>query len=95
MCLILEVTLAVMKHHNQKLIGKEMVHLDYISISLFITKKIVGTGTGTGEEQNQRLLMSATFWPAAHGLLFSLLSCRTQDYQPRDGTTQNELVVPI
>jgi hypothetical protein len=38
------------------------------------------------QEQMQRPWRDVTYWLASPGLL-SLLSYRTQDYQPRDGTT--------
>ena len=36
----------------------------------------------------QRPWRGAAYWLAPHGLL-SLLSYRTQDHQPKDGSTQN------
>jgi hypothetical protein len=41
----------------------------------------------------QRPWRGATYWFAPHGL-FSLLSYRTQDHQPRDSTTHNGLGPP-
>jgi hypothetical protein len=41
----------------------------------------------------QRPWRDVTYWLASPGLL-SLLSYRTQDYQPRDGTTHNGLGPP-
>jgi hypothetical protein len=40
------------------------------------------------QELMQRSWRDVTYWLASLGLL-SLLSYRTQDYQPRDGTTHN------
>ena len=40
------------------------------------------------QELMQRPWKDVTYWLASPGLL-SLLSYRTQDYQPRDGTTHN------
>jgi hypothetical protein len=40
------------------------------------------------QELIQRPWRDVTYWLASHGLL-SLLSHRTQDYQPRNGTTSN------
>jgi hypothetical protein len=45
-----------------------------------------GTQVGQGAELMQRPWRDVTYWLASPGLL-SLLSYRTQDYQPRDGTT--------
>jgi hypothetical protein len=41
------------------------------------------------QELMQRPWRDVTYWLASPGWL-SLLSYRTQDYQPRDGTTHNE-----
>jgi hypothetical protein len=41
----------------------------------------------------QRPWRGAAYWLASLGLL-SLLSYRTQDYQPRDGTTQGAEPLP-
>jgi hypothetical protein len=45
------------------------------------------------QEMMQRPWRDATYWLASPGLL-SLLSYRTQNYQPRDGTTHNGLSGP-
>ena len=45
------------------------------------------------QELIQRLWMGDAFWLAPKGLL-SLLSYRSQDHQPRDGTTHNGLGPP-
>jgi hypothetical protein len=42
----------------------------------------------------QRPWRDVTYWLASPGLL-SLLSGRSQDYQPRDGTTHNRLGPPL
>ena len=42
----------------------------------------------------QRPWKGAAYWLALHGLL-SLLSYRTQDHQPRDGTAHSELGPPL
>jgi hypothetical protein len=41
----------------------------------------------------QRPWRGAAYWLVHHGLL-SLLSCRTQDHQPRGGTLHNKLGPP-
>jgi len=45
------------------------------------------------QELMQRPWRDATYWLASPGLL-SLLSYRTQDHQPRDGTAHNGLGPP-
>jgi hypothetical protein len=45
------------------------------------------------QELMQRPWRDVPYWLASPGLL-SLLSYRTQDYQPRDGTTHNGLGPP-
>ena len=50
---LVRITIAVMKHHNQRQLGEERVYLAYTSISLFILKE-VRTGTHTGQEPGDR-----------------------------------------
>jgi hypothetical protein len=45
------------------------------------------------QEVMRRSWRDAAYWPALHDLP-SLLSYRTQDDQPRDGTTHNGLGLP-
>jgi hypothetical protein len=75
---------------TKKQVGEERVYSVYTSMLLFITKRsqdrhshMAGTWR---QELMQKLWKSAAYWIASPGLL-SLLSYRTQDYQPRDGTT--------
>jgi hypothetical protein len=77
---------------TKKQVGEERVYSSYNSILLFITKE-VRTGAQTGQEAGADAeamegcsLLACFPWLAPPGLL-SLLSYRTQDYQPRDGTT--------
>ena len=73
-------------------IGEERVYSAYTSILLFITKGSQDRNsyrTGTWwRVLMQKLWRGAACWLASPGLL-SLLSYRTRDYQPRDGTTHN------
>jgi len=57
--------------------------------------KEVRTGTQAGQEAGAvaEVMEDVSYWLASPGLL-SLLSYRTQDYQPRDGTTHNVLGPP-
>ena len=84
------ITTAVIIQNNQRT-GKERVSLAYTSIALFIMKD-VRTETQTGQEPGGRRL-NAAYWLVQAGLL-SLLSYRTQDHQPRDGTTHNGPSLP-
>ena len=71
---------------TKKQIGEERVYSAYTSILLFITKE-VRTGTQACQEAGADAeTMDVPYWLASPGSL-SLLSYRTQDYQPRDGTT--------
>jgi len=77
---------------TKKHVGEERVYLAYTSTLLFITKGSqdwnshkVGTWK---QELMQRPWRDVTYWLASPGLL-SLLSHRTQDYQPRYSTTHN------
>jgi hypothetical protein len=73
----------------KKQLGEERIYSAYTSMLLFITK---GSQTRTKQVRKQELMQrpwrDVTYWLASSGLL-SLLSYRTQDYQPRDGTTHN------
>ena len=75
---------------TKKQVGEERVYLAYTSILLFITKK---SGLELKQVRKQELMQrpwrDVTYWLPSPGLL-SLLSYRTQDYQPRDGPTHNE-----
>jgi hypothetical protein len=72
---------------TKKQVGEEGVYSAYISILLLITK---GCRTGTKQVRKQELTQrpwrDVLYWLASPGLL-SLLSYKTQDYQPRDGPT--------
>ena len=75
---------------TKKQVGEERVYSAYTSTLLFITKE-VRTGTKTGQEAGADAgAMEGCYWPASPGLL-SFPSYRTQDYQSRDGATQNGL----
>jgi hypothetical protein len=77
---------------TKKQVGEERVYSAYTSTSLFITRgsqdwNSHGAGTWR-QELMQRPWRDVTYWLASPGFL-SLLSYRTQDYHPRDGTTHN------
>ena len=80
---------------TKKEVGEERVYSAYTSTLLFITKEVRNSHrAGTWrQELIQRLWMGDAFWLAPKGLL-SLLSYRSQDHQPRDGTTHNGLGPP-
>ena len=71
---------------------KERVYLPNIYISLFIAEGSQDRNSNRAGTWRQELMQRpwriAVYWVASHGLL-SLLSYRTQDHQPRDGTTHN------
>ena len=72
---------------TKKQVGEERVYSAYISMLLFITKDVrTGTQAVRKQELMQRPWRDVTYWLASPGLL-SLLSYRTQDYQPRGGTS--------
>jgi hypothetical protein len=72
---------------TKKQVGEERVYSAYTSILLFITKEArTGTQRVRKQELMQRPWRDVLYWLASPGLL-SLLSYRTQDYQPRDGPT--------
>ena len=73
---------------TKKQVGKERVYSAYTS-KLFLVTEEIRTGTQAGQEAGADTeAMEGCYWLASPGLL-SLLSYRTQVYQPRDGTTHN------
>jgi hypothetical protein len=79
---------------TKKQVGEERVYSAYTSTLLFITKESQDRNSHRAGAWRQKLMQrpwrDAAYWLAPCGLL-SLLSYRTQDYQPRDGTTHNGL----
>ena len=83
---------------TKKQVGEERVYSVYNPHCCSSLRK-VRTGTLMGAvtwrwELMQRLWRGAAYWLACHGLL-SLLSYRTQEHQPRNGTTHNSGPSPI
>ena len=84
------ITTAVIKHHDQRQLGKErLIWLPYHCLS----PKKIKTWTLAGQEHGGRS------WYRSHGgvlltVLFSLHSDRTQDHLPRRCPTHNGLVPP-
>ena len=70
---------------TKKQVGEERVYSAYTSTLLFITKE-VRTGTQAGQEAgaDAEPWRDVPYWLASPSLL-SLLSYRTQNYQPRGG----------
>jgi hypothetical protein len=84
-----------MKHQVQKASWGGRDYLTYTSISLLIIKgsqdrNLNKAGTWK-QELMQRPWMGADFWLAPCGLL-NLLSYKTEDHHPRDGTTHKGLI---
>ena len=72
---------------TKKQVGEERVYSVYTSTLLFITKEVrLELKQVRKQEMMQRPWRDVPYWLASPGLL-SLLSYRTQDYQPRDGST--------
>ena len=78
---------------NKKQVGEERVYSPYTSTLLFITKGSQNWNSHRVETRRQELMQKpwrdAAYWLASPGLL-RLLSYRTQELQPRDGTIQIE-----
>jgi hypothetical protein len=81
--------IAAMRHHNPGNLGREeFIQLPHYCSSL----KEVRTGPHTGKEPGG--MEDAASWVVPYGLL-SLFFHRTQDQQPRDGTTHSGLGLPL
>ena len=87
-----------MKHHDQTASWEKRICLTYTSAS--VESQEVSEGSqelkmagSWRQELMQRPWRGAANCLASYGLL-SLLSYRTQDHQPRDGTTHNRLGLP-
>jgi hypothetical protein len=87
----------MMKHHDQN--NLERKGFSWLTFPHHCSSsKEVGTGISNRvgiwrQELMQSLGRDAADWLAPPGLL-SLLSYRTQDHQPREGATHNELSPP-
>jgi hypothetical protein len=73
---------------TKKQVGEETVYSAYASHIAVDHQRKSGLEFKQVRKQElmQRPWRDVPYWPASPGLL-SLLSYRTQDYQPRDGTT--------
>jgi hypothetical protein len=78
------------KHHDQESSwgGKGLLSLHFHTAVHPQRKSGLELKQVRKQELIQRPWRDVSYWPASPGLL-SLLSYRTQDYQPRDGTTHN------
>ena len=85
------------KHHGQKQPGVEravwLVFPNHCSSLKEVRAETKDRARAWRQKLMQRPWRGAAYWFAPHGLL-SLLSYRTQDHQPRDGTTYNGLGPP-
>ena len=91
---VVRVTIAAIKHHDQKQVGVERVHLAFSSTALYVIKvnqardsNRVGT---LSQELLQRPRRSAAYCLTLHGLL-GLLCYKTQDRQPGGNFTHSGL----
>jgi hypothetical protein len=75
--------ISVQNNMTKKQVGEERLYSTYTS-----THHQRKSGQDTGQElgADAEAMEGVSYWLASPGLL-SLLSYRTQDYQPRDGTT--------
>jgi hypothetical protein len=96
-CVLVRVSIPAQNIMTKKQVGEERDYSAYTSTLLFITKGNQDRNSHRGgtwrQELMQRTWRGDAYWLASPGLL-SLLSYRTQDYQPRDGPTHNGLVAP-
>ena len=81
---------------TKKQVGEERVYSAYtFHIAVHHQRKSgLELKQGRKQELMQRPWRDVIYWLASPGLL-SLLSYRTQDYQPRDGTTHKWALQPL
>ena len=83
---LVRIAIALMKHHEQSnLRMKRFIHLILPQHSSSSEKV---RGETWRQELKKEAMEGSAHWLAPHGLL-SLLSYRTQGYQPREDTTHN------
>jgi hypothetical protein len=87
----LRLTIATVKHHDQKQVGEERVYLAYTSTSLQSTEGSQDRNSDKQGRNLQRPWKSLANCLAFHGFP-SLFAYGTQDHQPRDGSTLNGLI---
>jgi hypothetical protein len=90
----LRVCISVQNTMTKKQIGEERIYSAYTFTLLFTTNRNSHRAGTWRQELMQRPWRDVTYRLASPGLL-SLLFYRTQDYQPRDGPTHNELGPPL
>ena len=87
---LVKISTVAMKHHAREASWGGKVYSAYTSTLLFITKESQDRNShrvGTWKQDlMQRPWMGAAYWLASPGFL-SLISYRTQDYQPRNDIT--------
>jgi hypothetical protein len=83
---------------HQKALGKERVYLAYIATPLFTIEGSQDRNSNRAgtwrQELMQRPWRGVSYWLALYGLII-LLSHRTQNHQPRDGTPKMGWVLPL
>jgi len=91
------VFIAATKHHDQRTSWEERVCSAHTSTLLFITKGSQSRNSNRAGTWKQELMprpwRGAAYWVASYGSL-SLLSYRSQDYQPRDSSTTMDWALP-
>jgi hypothetical protein len=93
-CYCLRISIAAMKHHDQKASwgGKSLIGLHFHIVPHHQRKSGQSSRVDTWKQELiQMPWRGAAYWLAFHGLL-SLLSCRTEDLESRDGTTYSRLL---
>jgi hypothetical protein len=94
LCVLVRVSIPAQNIMTKKQVVEERVYSAYTSMLLFIIEGSQDRNShreGTRRQDlMQRSWKGTAYWLVFPGLL-SVLSYRTQDYQPRDGTTHNGL----
>jgi hypothetical protein len=93
LCSCLRVSVAVMRHHDGKSNSGRKGFIWLILLHHSSSSKEIRAGIHTGLEPGGRSCCRSHGRVLLSGLL-NLLSYRTQNYQPKNGTTHNELGPP-
>ena len=87
----------MVRHHDQSSLGQQRLIERVLHITAHHQRKSahrLEQGRNLEAGADAEAMEGAAYWLTSYGLL-SMLSCKTQGRQPRDGITHNELGSPL